>query len=247
MTNLGQVTNSQALFLNAVFGAMGSHIALATDIALHAAKYKTEFGPAGTLQPHESAQFAKGLRLATNEVLSGVVSKIPDIPFMWRANEKQTVSTPAWQYVKENDTHLRSIVGMRTDIGNTAMKRRETAVASGGMTKPILTDPVLIKITNDLAAYQSPKGDLGILRKQYNDLRDQSRSVSAQYNRPAEWKRNEVNRLVKLQQDNLVQQQMAIKYAEQKIAEIYGDHLAPRLNGRSITIGTIDQIMRESM
>lgn len=247
LTNLGQVTNSQALFLNAVFGAMGSHIALATDIALHAAKYKTEFGPAGTLQPQENAQFAKGLRLATNEVLTGVVSKIPDIPFMWRANEKQTVSTPAWQYVKENDTHLRSIVGMRTDIGNTAMKRRETAVASGGMTKPILTDPVLIKITNDLAAYQSPKGDLGILRKQYADLRDQSRSVSAQYNRPAEWKRNEVNRLVKLQQDNLVQQQMAIKYAEQKIAEIYGAHLAPRLNGRSITIGTIDQIMRESM
>jgi len=249
MSNLGQVTNSQALFLNAVFGAMGSHIALGTDIALHAAKYYgTEFGPAGQMQKRESLAFGTGLRMATDSVLSGVVSKIPDIPFMWRAAEKQSVSTPAWQYVKENDQHLRDIKGMHTDESSkTQAIRREAAIRGGGMPPEMLTDVALIKIASDINAYQAPKGDLGILRKQYVDLLSQSRAISAQYNMPTDQKRERLNGIIRQQQDNMVQQQMAIKYAEQKIAELYGQALAPRLNGRAITLGTLNQMMRESL
>ena len=174
--------------------------------------------------------------------------KIPDVPFIWRANEKLSVSTPAWQYVKENDQHLRSIKGMRTDEASRTMAvRREAAINAGGMPPEILTDMALIKIAQDINAYQAPKGDLGILRKQYVDLMNKSRAISAQYNMPTQQKTIEMNTIVRQQQDNLMQQQLAIKYAEQKIAELYGAALAPRLNGRAITMSTLDAMMRQSL
>jgi hypothetical protein len=53
--------------------------------------------------------------------------------------------------------------------------------------------------------------------------------------------------IVRMMQDNMQQQHLATKNAEQMIAATYGQVLAPRLGDRHLTMSTIDQMMRESI
>jgi hypothetical protein len=245
-TNLGQVSNSTALMMNGLLGATGGHLVAGMDVFLHASKYMPSAG--GVISPRESADFAAGLRAATTEVLQQAKSKVPDVPLLWQNKDKYATSTPAWQYVKENEQHIRSIVSMRNDMmGKAASQNRQLAGQAGGIAPMAMTDQVLGQLANDINGWQNPTGELGKLKKQYKDLGVQQRAISAQYNIPHEEKTKRTNMIVRLMQDNMQQQHLATKNAEQMIAAKYGSVLAPRLGNRDLSMSTIDQMMRESI
>jgi hypothetical protein len=241
-TNLGQVSNSTVAIMNGLFGAMGSYLSASTDILLHAAKFETGVDGKQTLR--QSKDFAAGLRAATGAFVEKATANVPDVPLVWQNQDKYRVTTPAWQYVAANNNHIRSIVGMKD--GKAAARRRQLAGQVGGVPEQALTDEVLVQIANVVNQYQNPSGVLGKLKQQYRDLSAQNRSLSVQYNMPQEQRQQRVNATVKKMQDNMEQQHLAVKYLEQVITQQYGQQLAPRLQGRPITIETVDKMMRES-
>jgi hypothetical protein len=244
-TNLGQVTNSTALMTNGLLGALGGHLVAGMDVFLHASKFKPG---SGVPTARESADFAAGLRAATGEVTQRIVSRVPDVPLLWQNKERYTTATATWQYMKDNEQHIQAIKGMRNEaVGKASGRRTELATAAGGIAQQRLTDPVLIQIANDINAWQNPTGALGKLKKVYSELGVQQRSVNAQYNLPQGERTKRVNDIVKLMQDNMQQQHLATKYAEQVIAQRYGQALTPRLKGRHLDMSTINAVMRESI
>lgn len=247
VSNLGEVSNSTSLMMGALFGAMGTHIAMATDVMLHAAKYNTTGGPTPLPTPRQSADYAAGLQKATGEVFNRVKSRIPEVPLVWQNQERYAVMTPAWQVMSQNTSHIRSINGMRDDLGKAATARRQAAVEAGGIPQRVMTDQVLIQIAEDISAWQRSTGDLGKLKQQQNDLRVRSRAVDVQYNLSFEQRTAEKNKYIKMQQDNMEQQRLATQYAEQVIAAKYGQALAPMLKGRQINMATLDAMMRENV
>ena len=247
ISTLGQVSNSTALIMSGLFGALGGHIAVGTDIMLHAAKYKPELGPGNLLQRRDAADYGEGLRKGTTEVL-GRLTKLPDIYPLWKNEAKYVTTTPAWQYVKEKMVDINVIKGMRDHAdGKAGQIARAMQGRIGGMPKEVLTDVALIQISREIAAWERQSGPLGKLQKAYNDLGKQASSVSAQYNMPTDKKNDLHNRIVKLQQDNMMQQQAAVLLAEQYIAKKYGAALAPRLDGRAVNMNTLSVMMRESL
>jgi hypothetical protein len=230
--------------MNGLFGATGANLVAGVDVMLHAGKYQQ--GPQG-ITPRESFNFAEGLKAATSEVLSASKGKLPDVPLLWQNKEKYATQTASWQYVKENDTHIQSIKGMRDDLGKSAQRKQELAKAAGGIGPMAMTDPALAQLANEIYQWQNPTGELGKLKKQYGELGVQSASVKANYRLPQEERTRVNNQIVKLMQDNMMQQYLATKNAEEMIAQKYGQALAPLLEGRHITMATLDSIMRESI
>jgi len=230
----------------AMFGAVGTHIAMATDVMLHAANYTKGTGPTPLPTPRQTADYGEGLRRATSEVFDRVVSRVPEVPLLWQNKERYSVMTPTWQVTAQNNTHISSIVGMRNDLGKAAMARREAAVKAGGIPEKAMTHTTLVQIANDIAAWQYPTGDLGKLKAQQAQLRAAVRGIDVQYNLPLDQRTQEKNKYVKMQQANLEQQRLATLYAEQVIAAKYGQALMPLLRGRQINMSTIDKIMREN-
>ena len=243
-TNLGQVTNSTALMTNGLLGALGGHLVAGMDVFLHAAKFKPG---SGVPTPRESMDFAAGLRAASGEMTNRVVSRVPDVPLLWQNKERYTTGTASWQYMKENEQHINSIKGMRQDLLKAAQRRRELATAAGGIAQQHMTSPVLIQLADDITRWQNPTGDLGKLKKVYGELGVQQRSVAAQYNLPQGERQQRVNQIVRMMQDNMKQQYLATKYAEQMIAQKYGQALTPLLRGRHLDMATINSIMRQSI
>ena len=105
----------------------------------------------------------------------------------------------------------------------------------------------LIKIAQDVKAWQNPTGTLGKLHKEYNVLSNQNRAVAVQYNLPQEERTRRQNIIIGRMQDNMEQQHLATKYFEQTVGDKYGKVLAPRLQGRPITMKAIDEMLRESI
>jgi len=247
-TNLGQVSQSQALMMNALFGAMGTNLAQATDVMLHAAKFHPTI-TGGTLPtPRETANFGEGLRKATTEVLANVTKGIPDVPLLWQNKEKYSSMTPSWKFTTQSVGHIRSIVGMKDDaVSKSAQQDRANAQAVGGMGKQALGDPALVAIAQDIAQYYNPTGRLGQLRKQYSDYVKANQSIQKQYNLPQEERKRRGDIMIQTMQQNMQQQYLAIKYLEQELAKKYGPVLAPRLEGRGISVQSIDQMLRESI
>ena len=114
------------------------------------------------------------------------------------------------------------------------------------MPEQALADEGLVRVAQEVNAFQSPTGPLGKLKQQEVDLRTKSRAVASQYNMPQDERQAAINDMIKKQQDNKHQQHLAIKYMEQQLAQHYGPMLAPRLKGRNVTVGTLDAMMRES-
>jgi len=132
-------------------------------------------------------------------------------------------------------------------MGKAAQRNKELAKAAGGIAPQAMTDQVLGQLASEVNQWQNPTGELGLLKKQYRELGVQNRSVQSQYNLPADARRERGNQIVKLMQDNMMQQHLATKHAEEMIAAKYGQALAPLLNGRHITLSTINSMMRESI
>jgi len=246
VSNLGEISNSTSLMMAAMFGAMGTHIAMATDVMLHSANYNKGTGPSPLPTPRESANYGEGLRRATGEVFDRTVSRVPEIPLVWQNKERYSAMTPTWQVTSQNNVHISSIVGMRNDLGKAAMERRQAAVDAGGIPEKAMTSALLTQIANDIAAWQYPSGDLGKLKAQQAKIRAAVRGIDAQYNMPLEQRTQEKNKYVKLQNANLEQQRLATLYAEQVISDKYGQALQPLLRGRQINMSTLDKIMREN-
>jgi hypothetical protein len=245
-TNLGQVTTSTALMANGLLGSVGGSLVAGMDVFLHASKLQPNAG--GGFSPRESADFAAGLKAATTEVFNTSVNKLPDVPLLWQNKEKYAVGTAAWQQVKENEGHIKSIVDMRNDLmGKAAQKKELLSKMAGGVPPQVMSDMVLAQLADDINKWQNPTGELGKLRKHYTELSIQQRAVSVAYNMPQEQRRLQSNKIVKMMQDNMQQQHLATKNAELMIAAKYGQALAPRLADRHLTINTIDQMMRESI
>lgn len=245
-TNLGQISNSTSLVMNALFGAFGSYLASGTDVALHAAKFHA--APGGVITPRASADFATGLRVGTTEVFNKATTNVPDVPLLWQNKERYKVSTPAWQYVKENQQYIRSISGMRDDaLGKAAQQRKQQAQQMGGITPQVLSDLSLIQIAQAVKAWQNPTGELGKLRSQYNQLSNINRAITVQYNLSQAERTRRSNEIIARMQDNMQQQHLSTKYMEQQIGDKFGQVLAPRLQGRRVSMKSIDEMLRESI
>jgi hypothetical protein len=245
-TNLGQVSNSTALMMNGLLGANGAHLAAGMDVFLHASKLQPNAG--GGFSPRESRDFAAGLKAATTEVYEQAKSKIPDVPLLWQNKEKYSSQTAAWQQVRENTQHIQAIVQMRNDMmGKAAQKKQLLSKMAGGVPPEQMTDVVLAQLADDVTKWQNPTGELGKLKTHYGELATQQRAVSVAYNMTQEQRRLKGNQITKMMQDNMQQQHLATKNAEELIAAKYGKYLAPRLGDRHLTISTIDQLMRESI
>jgi len=247
-TNLGQVSNTTTLTMQALFGTLGGYLAQGTDIMLHAAKYHPELKGNNQFVPRVTADYGEGLRRAMTNVAEKAVEKLPDVPLIWQNKERYTAVNASWKFVAENNTHIRSIVGMRDDaVGKAANAKRAAAAQAGGIPTAGMTDVVLGQISEDVAAWDRPTGAMGKLKKQYDDLVARSRAVSVQYNLPQDERQKQVNTLMMQQQDVKKQQQMAIQYAEQVIAAKYGRALQPLLRGRFINMQTVDELIRENI
>jgi hypothetical protein len=244
-SNLGQATNTQALMMNALWGAMGSHLAQSMDVMIHAAKYDGSLTSGNVNRERNANDFGAGLHAAFNETFQNVKKAIPDVPLLWQGQEKYSVTTAPWKFVQENKDHIRSIQGMQqTSLSKTNQERRARDAAIGGVPVQPVTDPALLHLSNDVGEYAKPTGPLGQLQKQYNDYSKDARALRSQYAMPYEERQRRVNTVVKLQQDNMKQQQLAITYLEQELAKKYGQALAPRLAGREFTLANINKMMR---
>jgi hypothetical protein len=247
ITNLGQVSNSQSLVMNALLGAMGSTLAQATDIALHAAKYYDKPDAQGRPVPRPTADFGAGLREALTTTINRPIQSVPDIPLLWQNKEKYSVSTSAWKFVQQNNNAIRTITGMKDEAtGKTAQQRSQMAQQAGGMGPAAMSDPLLIQISTEVAQWNNPSGELGQLRKQYRDYTSMSRGVSAARNMSWEQKNKRLNMIIKAQQDNMQQQHLSIKNMEATIGEKYGKYLAPRLDGDPVSMQSLASIMKEA-
>ena len=248
MTNLGQVSNTAALTMNALFGTLGGYVAQGTDVMLHAAKYHPQIGPNNQVIPRTTSDFAEGLKRATGVVTGKVAEKLPDIPLIWQNKDRYAVATPAWQYVAETNSHIRNIKDMHTSaMKKAANARRERVVGAGGIPTQGISDVVLAQIAEDVVAWDAPTGAFGKLKKQYSELVDKSRGVSIQYNMPTDERQKQINQYIMQQQDVKKQQQLAIQYAEQVIAAKYGMALKPLLKGRFVNLKTINELLRENI
>jgi hypothetical protein len=233
--------------MNALFGAAGTFLAAGTDAMLHASKFHPTVGSTNMPSVRENRDFAAGLRAATTEVYNKATANIIDIPLVWQNKDKYQVTTPAWQYMAENNTHIRSIAGMRDQaVGKSAQLQRAMEAGAGGIPQQALTDAALIQIAQVIHSWQRPNGDLGKLRKEYNDMARMNRAISVQYNMPQAQRSETTNMIIARMQDNMEQQHLATKYLEQVITERFGQQLAPRLQGRGVSLRSLDAIMRES-
>jgi len=245
-TNLGEVSNSTSLLVNSLLGAVGSHLVSGMDVMMHAAKFQPP-NAQGTLTPRASMDFAAGLRAATTEVVGKMTKGVPDVPLLWQNKDKYQVATPAWQYVQENRTYIRSINGMKDQAtGKGAQLQKELAGKAGGIPPQQLADVALIQIAQDVAKFQNPTGELGKLAKQYRDYSAMNRAVAINYNMPQAERTQKTNAIIAKMQDNMQQQHYAIKYFEHEIAQKYGRYLGPKLQGGGVTMQSLDQMMRES-
>ena len=242
-TNLGEISNGTSLMLNALFGAMGSYLASSTDVLLHASKFDMSDGK---LTPRTQRDFAAGMRAATSHFTEKLVAPAPDIPLIWQNKEKYKVTTPAWQFVAENNQHIRSIVGIKTSsTGKAAQRAAQGAANVGGVQQQIMADQLLLTVADDVSKFQNPSGPLGKLKAQNKDLTLQNRSVSANYMLSQDEKLKRTNNIIAQIQNNQKQQHLAVRFLEQAIAEKYGQQLTPYLRGRKIDMSTLDQVMRE--
>ena len=244
-TSLGQISTSTSLIMNALFGAMGSHLAVGLDTLLHASRYDIS---TGKLTERGSYDFAKGLQAATGEVWKRATSSIPDVPLLWKNEEKYSVTTPTWKYVSENTGHIRSIQGMENKaMGKQAQADQEMRRSVGGMQHQQLEDKVLIRISQEVKEWNAPSGELGKLRKVYQDYGKMAESLNNKYDLSADEQRARKNQIIRLQQDNLEQQHLAMKFKEAEFDHNYGKYLRQRQQGREITMQSLDQMMRESI
>lgn len=245
-SNLGEVSTATSLVTSGLFGALGGHLVAGMDVFLHASKFNQASN--GVVFPRESKDFAAGLRAATTEVFGQSVSKVPDIPLLWQNKDKYVTSTASWTYMKESDGHINIIKNMGRDMmGKAAQQTQMLSKMSGGMPPQAMTDQVLGQLADDITKWSNPTGELGKLKAHYQQLAKQQQAISAQYNLSQDEKRKRGNMIIKLMQDNMEQQYLATKYAEDLIAQKYGQALAPRLGGRDITMETIEHMMRESL
>jgi hypothetical protein len=194
----------------------------------------------------EQRDFAAGLRAATSTVFERAIKNIPDIPLLWQNKERYSVMTPSWQYVAEQTPHIQAIVGTKDHaVGKEAQIQRKYAAGAGGVPKEALQDLVLIQITQAVAQFQNPTGPLGKLKKEYKGYGAMSSGVRDAYYMSSEDKATRMNNIIQKQQENMEQQHLAIKYMEQRIAAKYGKYLEPLLQGRKVTVATLDQLIRE--
>jgi len=248
MTNLGQVSNTAALTMNALFGTLGGYVAQGADIMFHAAKYHPMVGTNNQMIPRQTPDFAVGLKAALTDVGNKVTGKLPDVPLLWQNKDKYQVTTPAWAYVTEVNNDIRAIVGMRNDaVGKATNAKRASVTATGGIPTQGITDVVLGQIAEDVSAWTRKTGAFGKLNDQYDQLRAKSRGLAVQYNIPQEQRQEAVNAIIVQQQEIKKQQQLAIQYAEQVIAAKYGMALKPLLKGRFVNMKTINELLRENI
>jgi hypothetical protein len=240
-TNLGEQSNAMSLFMNAAFGAFGSHFAIATDVLMHASKFKQD----GSIAP--SPDFGRGLRLATTEVLQRSSARLPDIPLLWQNKDRYSITTPAWQYVKQQEQHLNSLKGVVNEsLGPRATEKQAIAEKVGGIGPQRVKETVLLQVAQVATAWQNQTGPLGKLRHEYDDLAAANRSISIQYNLPWSERTSRGNQIVRMMQDNMHQQHLSIKFLEQQIEEKFGPALAPFAQGRGINLESLDQMMHEN-
>lgn len=244
-SNLGEMSNSTSLMMSALFGAMGGYMAQSTDILLHAAKSKQQTGL--SLNDRDDG-LADGIRSAMGNVVGRLKTAVPDMPLIWQGKDKYMATTPAWEYVAENNQHIRSIVGMRNEaLGKTAIERRQQIQQAGGVTPRVLADAALLHVADEIAKFQRPTGMLGQLNKQYNELVNLKRGIDVQHKLTFDERQRRSNELMRKMHDNKEQQYLAVKYLEQHIAAKYMRYLQPKLRDRPINMQTLNDLMKESI
>lgn len=181
--------------------------------------------------------------------------RLPDVPLLWKGDDKQYTGTSASVQVNEAKNHIQSIKGMRDFAqGGTAQKKRGVQGEEGGVVTRFLRDPVLMQIAEAVSAWDRGGQKLGPelgryaeLKKEYSSLAGQRRAIDVSYNMEPAIRKQKANALIDRMQENMDQQRMAVMFMEQQLAEKFTPALQSRLQGRSLTMQSLDQMMREAV
>lgn len=246
---LGEMNSTTQRVLAALFGTNGMYLARSYDAFMHAARFDQSQAPKfdGVAPARPSNDYAAGLIAGTTTFLEQTQKRLPDVPLIWKGDEKQYVSNSAADVVREQKSHLQSIMGMRdTATGNRAGEQRGAQNEQGGIVARTLKDPTLIRIGDEIRRWDR-SGDYADLKKEYGTLASARRAVESNYWMPKEQRTAKVNELIDKMQENMNTQRMAIMYKEQELEERYGAELRGLLAGQPLTVEAVDRLMRQSI
>jgi hypothetical protein len=246
---LGEMESSAARLLGTLFGSNGTYIARSYDAMMHAAKFdQTAAQPGQPAPTRETTDYMAGLKAATTTFFNQQERRMPDLPGIWKGSEKQYVATPAAEVVREAKQHMQSIIGMRDyATGKRSNEKRNVSGADGmGVVQGYLRDPGLLRIADEVRQFDR-SGDFRKLKDEYSDLAATRRAVENNYTAPKDARTKRVNELIDKMQSNLEQQRYATMYLEQTLEEKYADVLNRHLDGETLSIASLDRLMRKSV
>lgn len=247
-STLGEMNTITQNVLSTLFGANGMYLARSTDALLHASKYDAKSKDAGTglAMERSNADYIAGLKAATTTFVDQQVRRMPDVPILWKGDDKQYTQTPVQNVVSESKSHIASINGMRdASKGPRAGQKRDAQQNEGGIAQRYLTDPVLLQIADDIRKWDR-SSDYAELKKEYGTLASTRRSLEANYTIPRSERMQKVNALIDKMQENMDQQRLAIMFKEQEIKDQYGPQ-SPSLAEQPVTMARLDALMRSAI
>ena len=248
-TNLGEMNTVTSQLLGTLFGANGGYLAKSIDAFNHAAKFdQTKAAQNSGLAPARPApNYVEGLKAATTTYVDQSAHRWPDVPLLWKGDNKNYVVTTASSAVSEGKTSIDSIAGIRDNAeGARGVQKRGAATDAGGIAVRYLRDPDLLGVAADVRKWNN-SGDYAQLKKDYGTLAATRRGVDANYAMPKVDRLKRVNEVVDQMQDNMNQQRLAIMHKEQEIAEQYGPVLQSKGLSGPVSMQAIDQLLRKSI
>lgn len=247
-STLGEMNTTTQNVLATLFGANGMYLARSTDAFLHASKYDAKSKDAGTglAMARSASDYVAGLKAATTVATDQMARRIPDVPLLWKGEDKQYTQTPAQNVVSSQKGYISSINGISdTAKGPRANQKRTAQNEEGGITQRYLTDPVLTEIAKDVRNWDR-KSDYADLKKEYGTLASTRRALEANYTMPRHERMERINALIDKMQENMDNQRLAIMFKEQEIKEKYAQQL-PALSQQPVTMQRLDQLMRSAI
>lgn len=248
-SNLGEMNSTTMNVIGVVLGSTGQYLARSLDAMVYATKFDpAHLDPSGQAERRSTNNYFEGLKAATTTFVGNQQRRLPDVPLVWKGEEKQYTQTPAQNEVAASKQAMQSITGIRDAAkGPRANQQRGAAGEAGGISARRLTDPYLLEVAQDISQWaRSQTNDYGVLKKEYGTLASTRSSLEANYTMPRSERMQKINALIDKMQENMDQQRMLIMFKEAEIKEKYGQ-LIPALSQQPVTMQRLDQLMRAAI
>jgi hypothetical protein len=245
---LGEMSTTTQRILAVLFGANGMYLSKSIDAMNHATRFDLGNTDAqGVAAARPSNNYGAGLKAATTTFFDQAARRLPDVPLLWKGEERQYQMTSATSATQEAKQHIQVINGIRDNAqGPRGEQKRGTQQEAGGVVQRYLRDPLLLQVADDIRKWDR-SGDYADLKKEYGTLAAERRAVDANYMMDKKTRKTKSQTLIDRMQENMDQQRLAIMYKEDDIKERFGPLLQPMLRDRTITMQSLDQVMRESI